>query len=170
MKKRMLYKIIREGNYTSFGGFYGYLFRHCNTLPLSSSLSGMKALLVAVKELLARGEKILIYPEQSMWYNYKKPKPLKIGAFSFAAKNNAPVLPIFITLENTENFDSDGCKIQAYTIHVLTPIFPNKSLGARENAEQMCRQNYLLWKQIYEDFYKTKLEYTTAGEVRICSI
>ena len=49
--------------------------------------------------------KILIYPEQSMWYNYRKPKPLKVGAFSFAVKNNVPVLPIFITCEDTENFD-----------------------------------------------------------------
>ena len=170
MKKRMLYKIIREGNYTSFGGFYGYLFRHCNTLPLSSSLSGMRALLGAVKELLSRGEKILIYPEQSMWYNYRKPKPLKIGAFSFAARNNAPVLPIFITLEDTENFDSDGCKIQAYTVHVLSPIFPDEHLTARENAEKMCKQNYLLWQKVYEDFYGKRLEYTTKGEVKICSI
>ena len=170
MGKKMLYKIIREGNYTSFGGFYGYLFRHCNTLPLSSSLSGMRALLGAIKELLFRGEKILIYPEQSMWYNYRKPKPLKIGAFSFAAKNNAPVLPIFITLEDTENFDSDGCKIQAYTVHVLSPIFPDEHLTARENAEKMCKQNYLLWQKVYEDFYGKRLEYTTKGEVKICSI
>ena len=37
-KKRM-YRIIREGNYTSFGGFYGFLMRHCNTLPLSSNMA-----------------------------------------------------------------------------------------------------------------------------------
>ena len=170
MKGKMLYKIIREGNYTSFGGFYGYLFRHCNTLPLSSSLSGMKALLSAVRDLLAHGEKILIYPEQSMWYNYKKPKPLKVGAFSFAVKNNAPVLPIFITLEDTENFDSDGCLIQAYTIHILPPLFPDKSLNSRENCRMLCRENYSLWKEVYEDFYGKKLEYTTKGEVEICSI
>ena len=170
MNGKMLYKIIREGNYTSFKGFYSYLFRHCNTLPLASSLSGIKALLGAVKDLLARGEKILIYPEQSMWYNYKKPKPLKVGAFSFAVKNNAPVLPIFITLEDTENFDSDGCLSQAYTIHILPPPFPDKSLNSRENCRMLCRENYRLWKEVYEDFYGKKLEYTTKGEVEICSI
>lgn len=31
--KRM-YRVIREGNYTSFPGFYGFLMRNCNTLPL----------------------------------------------------------------------------------------------------------------------------------------
>ena len=170
LRGRMLYKIIREGNYTSFGGFYGYLFRHCNTLPLASSLSGIKALSGAVRELLERGEKILIYPEQSMWYNYRKPKPLKVGAFHFAAKNNAPVLPIFITLEDTDRLDSDNCPIQAYTIHILPAIFPDESLGTRENSLKLCRKNYELWKEVYENFYKIPLEYTTKGEVNICSI
>ena len=36
--KRM-YRVIREGNYTSFPGFYGFLMRNCNTLPLSSTCS-----------------------------------------------------------------------------------------------------------------------------------
>lgn len=169
LEGRMLYKIIREGNYTSFGGFYGYLFRHCNTLPLSSSLKGIKALSNAMTELFDRGEKILIYPEQGMWYNYRKPRPLKTGAFRFAVKSNVPVLPIFITLEDTEKFDTDGLPIQAYTVHVLPAIYPNASLSVRENSEQMCRENYRLWVEVYESFYGKKLEYTTEGEVDACS-
>ena len=60
--KRNLYKIIREGNFTSFPGLYGYLFRHCNTLPRSSSLSCMKELWTALHRLFERGETVLIYP------------------------------------------------------------------------------------------------------------
>ncbi len=167
--KKMLYKVIREGNYTSFGGFYGYLFRHCNTLPLSSSLKGMKALMNAMNVLFERGEKILIYPEQAMWYNYKKPRPLKTGAFRFAKKNNVPVLPVFITLEDTDKIDCDGLPIQAYTVHYLPPIYPNSSLSIREDSERMCRENYALWVKTYEDFYGKKLEYLTDGEVDACS-
>ena len=33
---RTFYRVVREGNYTSFPGFYGFLMRDCNTLPLSS--------------------------------------------------------------------------------------------------------------------------------------
>ena len=167
---KMLYKIIREGNYTSFGGFYGYLFRHCNTLPLSSTLKGIKALNNAMTELFARGEKILIYPEQAMWYNYRKPRPLKLGAFRLAVKNNAPVLPIFITLEDTDSKDSDGMPIQAYTVHILPVIYPDPSLSIRNDSERICRENYRLWVEAYESFYQTKLEYTTDGEVDGCSI
>ena len=170
MRGRMLYKIIREGNYTSFGGFFGYLFRHCNTLPLSSSLSCLKELMAAVGELLSKGEKILIYPEQAMWYNYKKPRPLKVGAFRLAAKENAPVLPIFITLEDTDSLDGDGMPVQAYTIHILPPIYPDAGLGVRENSRRMCEKNYETWREVYEDFYGVKLEYSTEGEVDGCSI
>jgi 1-acyl-sn-glycerol-3-phosphate acyltransferase len=171
LKKRALYKIIREGNYTSFGGFYGYLFRHCNTLPLCSSMSGMKALMGAMHELLGRGEKILIYPEQGMWYNYRKPRPLKLGAFRFAARDGAPVLPVFITLEDTDRLDRDGIPVQAYTVHILPAIFPQKELSVRENTERMCLENYKAWVDTYEKFYGVKLEYTTeGGEVNPCSI
>lgn len=170
LEGKMLYKVIREGNYTSFGGFYGYLFRHCNTLPLSSSLKGIKALNSAMSELFLRGEKILIYPEQAMWYNYRKPRPLKVGAFRFAVKNSVPVLPIFITLEDTERYDADGLPIQAYTIHVLPAIYPSPSLTVRKDSERICRENYRLWAETYENFYKKKLEYTTDTEVDPCSI
>lgn len=168
--KKGLYKIIREGNYTSFPGLYGYLFRHCNTLPLSSNLSCMKELMSAIHTLLGRGEKILIYPEQAMWNDYKKPRPLKVGAFRFAAKENAPVLPIFITLENTYIEGRDGNDVQQYTVHILPAIFPEESKGVKENSLEMCQKNYDMWKEVYERVYKKKLEYTTEGEVKACSI
>ncbi len=168
--KKMLYKVIREGNYTSFGGFYGYLFRHCNTLPLSSSLKGMRTFTRAISELFSRGEKILIYPEQAMWYNYRKPRPLKAGAFRLAVKNKVPVLPVFITLEDSDGFDADGLPIQIYHVHFLPPIFPDSALSVREDSERICRENYAMWVKTYEDFYGKRLEYTTDGEVNICSI
>ena len=170
LKKKILYKVIREGNYTSFPGLYGYLFRHCNTLPLSSNVSCLKELMAAMHTLFARGEKILIYPEQGMWSGYRKPRPLKLGSFRFAVKENVPVLPLFITLEDTDKIGGDGLSVQAYTVHVLPPIFPDEKLTVRENTEKMCRENYRLWKETYESFYGVKLEYTTEGEVDPCSI
>lgn len=52
---RKLYRVIREGNYTNFPGYYGFLMRNCNTLPLSSNLQTMKKFLAAVKEVLYQG-------------------------------------------------------------------------------------------------------------------
>ena len=102
IEEKRLYKVIREGNYTNFPGLYGFFFRNCDTLPLSSNKRTMVNFMKAVDSLLQKGEFILIYPEQSMWWNYRKPKPLKHGAFKIAARNNVPVIPIFITMEDSE--------------------------------------------------------------------
>lgn len=105
---RELVKVCREGNYTNFPGFYGFLFKHCNTLPLSSVASTMKNFMHAVKTYLAQGRQILIYPEQAMWWNYRKPRPLTSGAFKMAAENNVPVIPFFITMQDSDIVDSPG--------------------------------------------------------------
>lgn len=159
-RKERLYKIIREGNYTNFKGLYGFLFKHCNTLPLSSNHTTMKNFLIAVKELLSRGKKILIYPEQGMWWNYKKPRPLKNGAFRFAVKNSVPVIPIFITMEDVDKRLPDGSNVQAYTMHFLPPIYKKDELSDRENEEYIKTENYRLWCETYENFYDIPLKYT----------
>ena len=115
----------------------------------------------AVDVILQRGDCILIYPEQSMWWNYTKPKPLKIGAYKFAKRNNVPIIPIFITMRDSEIIGEDGFPVQEYYINIEKPIYPNKKLSEREDAEIMRQKNFDTWKKVYEDFYKIPLEYTT---------
>lgn len=158
---RKFYRVIREGNYTSFPGFYGFLMRNCNTLPLSSNRATLLKFSKATDRLLKDGNFVLIYPEQSMWWNYRKPKPLKSGAYMFAAKNGVPVLPCFITMKDSDIIGEDGFYIQEYTIHVAPPIYPQKELSYRQNIEYMMQKNYDIWKQIYEDEYQIPLEYNT---------
>ena len=161
IEEKRLYKVIREGNYTNFPGLYGFFFRNCDTLPLSSNKRTMVQFMKAVDTLLQKGDFILIYPEQSMWWNYKKPKPLKHGAFKMAARNNVPVIPIFITMEDSDKIDGEGFPIQEYTVNIAEPIFPDANLSQRENTEMMLNKNFEAWKEIYEDFYGIPLEYTT---------
>ena len=171
MGGRDLYKVIREGNFTSFPGKYGFFFRHCNTLPLGSSLTTLREMMDGVATLLGRGEKILIYPEQGMWWNYRKPRPMKLGAFQLAAKNNVPILPIFLTQRDTDRLGHDGFPVQALTVHILPPITPDPALSHRENARKMAEENYRLWKETYERVYGIPLSYTTEGKaVEPCSI
>lgn len=164
IKTKKLYKVIREGNYTNFPGFPGFLFRNGDTLPLSTNTSTMIEFMKAVDTILQRGDFILIYPEQSMWWNYRKPKPLKIGAYKLAAKNNVPVIPIFITMEDSEVKGDDGYPVQEYTVNIAKPIYPDGNLSIKENTEKMKEENAKVWKEIYEDFYKIPLEYTTIKE------
>ena len=158
---RTFYRVIREGNYTSFPGFYGFLMRNCNTLPLSSNRKTLAKFTAAVHKSLRDGHFVLFYPEQSMWWNYRKPKPLKSGAYLFAAKNNVPVLPCFITMQDSDIIGEDGFAVQEYTIHVAEPIYPDPSLSYRENTEAMMRKNAEVWRTIYENEYQMPLTYIT---------
>lgn len=158
-KHRNFYRIIREGNYTNFPGFYGILMRNCNTFPLSSNKDTMKKFMTNVDKVLQDGHFMLIYPEQSMWWNYKKPKPLKKGGFTFAVRNNVLVLPCFITMEDSDVVDDDGFFVQEYTIHVAPPIYPKEGKSKAENIRNMMQQNFDVWQKIYEETYGIPLQY-----------
>ena len=174
--KRKFYRVIKEGNYTSFPGFFGELMRHFYTLPLSSSTKTMIKFTEATNTLLQKGNFVLFYPEQAMWWNYRKPRPLKPGGYRFAVKNNVPVLPCFITMRDSdilgedlrkeitdfdvaENFVPDGFYVQEYTIHIGEPIYPDPSLDLKANMEYMAKANFEVWKEIYEKEYGMPLEY-----------
>ena len=160
LPRKYLYKVIREGNYTNFPGLYGYLFRHCNTLPLSSNRRTMMNFMSATNTLLKRGESILIYPEQGMWWNYRKPRPFKVGAFKLAYRARVPVLPTFITMQDdVSRLDEHGYPVQRHTLHILPPVYPDETLGEKLGAEKMKEEAFALCKAKYEEIYKTPLVY-----------
>lgn len=160
LKKKRLYKVIREGNYTGFSGLFGFLFRNCNTLPLSSNRRTMVNFMSAADTLLRRGEAVLIYPEQGMWWNYRKPRPFKIGAFKIAARAGVPVLPTFITMKDDETkLDEHNYPLQHYTLHVMPPVYPDKTLSEKQAAEKMKEDTFALYKAKYEEVYGVPLTY-----------
>jgi 1-acyl-sn-glycerol-3-phosphate acyltransferase len=156
-KRHYLYKVIKESNYTNFKGPVRIMMRHANTMPLSSSYATMRKFFEGMGTLLARGEKILVYPEQAMWFNYRKPRPLKPGAFKFAAKFNVPIIPVFICMKDSDVLDDDGFPVQELYVHYLQAIYPDSDLTVNENAKRMMERNYEQWVNTYELFYDEKL-------------
>lgn len=157
-RKKSLYRVIREGNYTSFPGFYGYLMRNFYTLPLSSNRETMKQFVRATRTLLEKGQYVLVYPEQSMWWNYRKPKPLQKGAYSMAARSNVPVLPCFITMQDSDVMGGDGFPVQEYTVHIGAPIYPKADAPYAENVSYMMEENARVWREMYENAYGIVLQ------------
>ena len=162
MEGKLLYKVIREGNYTNPPKPFGLFMRHCNTLPLSSRKDTMAKFMSAFSALLDRGETILIYPEQGMWWNYKKPRPMQEGAFSLAVRNKAPIVPIFITMEDSDVLDPDGFFVQEYTLHILPAIYPDENLSYVAAKKDMKKRNYEAWVKTYEAVYGKPLVYSEA--------
>ena len=95
-----------------------------------------------------------------MWWNYRKPRPMQDGAFALAVRNKAPVVPIFITMEDSNIPDGDGFMVQEYTLHILPAIYPDEGLSRNEAKERMKEANYEAWVKTYEEFYGKPLSYT----------
>ena len=96
-----------------------------------------------------------------MWWNYRKPRPLKNGAFHLAARSLVPVIPIFITMKDSDIIGEDGFPVQEYYIHIEKAIYPDLSLSEKENVKLLKNKNYEVWKNVYEEFYGEPLTYTT---------
>lgn len=162
-KKKKLYRVVLEGNYTN-PPMLKFFMRNCDVLPLSSNSQTMRKFMRAIDNILKRGDNILIYPESCMWLDYRKPRPLKDGGFRFAVKNNVPVVPMFITMEDGEFYDKKSKQnkpMPVYTVHILKPIYTKEDLSSKENIEYVKNENYNRWVEVYESVYGKKLEYTT---------
>lgn len=155
--EKKLYKVMREGNFTNFPRPLNLYFKYDNTLPLSQNKETMQMFDKSLKTILERGDLALVCPEQSMWMGYKKPKPMKYGAFKWATENNVPVIPTFITQREVEG----NGQAQAYTIHIGTPIYPDHNLSPRENIRRMRDLDFEFCKRTYERAYGIPLEFET---------
>jgi 1-acyl-sn-glycerol-3-phosphate acyltransferase len=152
-------------DFNNWKGKIGNISRNTGYLPIPANLnlSVMRKFNHAMEYFLRKKWSILIYPEQSMWRDYKKPRPLKPGAFHYAAKYRRPVVPLFITIEDKpEHLDAEGrVNFGNYTIHILPPIYPRKDLDERANIEYMMHANFEAWRHCYERTYGIPLEYDT---------
>lgn len=145
--------------------FIGDIMRKIGFIPLPGNLNikTMRKFNEAISFYLKKGKKILIYPEQAMWREYTKPRPLQNGAFHYAVINNVPILPMFITIQpKAQPVDEQGRQnFGDYTLHIFPPIYPKKDLSNKENENYMKMENYRLWKECYEKVYNKRLTYTT---------
>ncbi len=152
--------VIEEENIFMTGEF-GRLMNYCNTIPLSKSDIYMKhKFFPAIEKFLNDKHWILIFPEEEMWFNYKKPRPLKIGAYHIAAKYNVPIIPTFIAMHERENeYDKDGFNKVDFTLYVMEPLYPDMAKTIKEQKEELKVKDYELKSKAYEEAYGKKLDY-----------
>jgi len=151
-------------DYNNWKGILGDVGRNTGFIPISPKLDRkiMKKFNEAMEYYLEKKKKrILIYPEQAMWREEPRPRPLKDGAFHYAVKHNVPVIPLFITFTPKAKMidEHNRQEFSDYTIHILPPIYKKEELNNKENVEYMKNENARLWKETYETTYNKKLEF-----------
>ena len=145
--------VVKDKNF-AMKGHIGFLMRYTRTIPLPKEPRQLASLFTPeVERVLESGEYLLIYPEAEMWQNYKKPRPLKDGAYYFAAKYDVPVIPMFCELLDSEE------KL-GFRLHVGDAIYPDTRLERRARAEDMKKRDYEFKISAYEKAYGKPLDYS----------
>ena len=142
-------------------GILCYLMNYVGTIPLIQVPSYVGTEFPRhLHDALERNSWVLIFPEQEMWWNYRKPRELKRGAYYFAAKQNVPVISTFIEIQSTAKIEKNHPNFYQtkYVVHVLPPIFPDVKLTANENSKLMMKRDYQQKVAAYEKAYQRKLD------------
>lgn len=151
---------ISQGTNFVMPGINGFVLRNIDVIPLIQEPSYMNgAFRTLMQKNLDQGRLILIYPEQEMWFNYRKPRPEKRGAFLFSAQYGVPVVPTFVELQDLQAQVAPGFRDVKAILHVLDPIFPDPSKTVRENSFAMCQADYKAKVACYESCYGKPLTY-----------
>ena len=161
LKRRKLNIISQTTNFAMKGPI-GFLMNYANTIPISTEPRYLARdfLSVMKEKLVEKKEAVLLYPEQEMWFNYRKPRPPKNGAFFYSTKLNIPIISCFVEIVDKDKDDTDEFKKVKYILHILDVLYPDKSKSSKENVEYLAETDYRLKTECYEKVYKKPLSYT----------
>jgi len=159
-------RAVSQGTNFVMPGINGFVLRNIDVIPLIPEPSYMNGdFRTLMQENLDKGRFILIYPEQQMWFNYRKPRPGKRGAFLFASEYGVPVVPLFAELREVPGKTlAPGFRDVRQILHVLDPLYPDPSKSARQNSMDLCRADYEAKVRAYERIYGKPLTYDFSPE------
>ncbi len=156
-----LYIVSQDSN-LYMKGFIGFLMKYNDIIPINESIRYMNDYFgPTIKDMLRDGKKILIYPEQEMWFNYRKPRPPKRGPYYYAAMNMVPVISCFVEIKTLHGKDitNDSFYRTRFTMHILPPIYPDPDKTVSQNSRNMMKIDYEQKKDAYEKAYGRPLTY-----------
>ena len=153
--------IISQTSNFAMTGIIGYIMNYADTIPISTDPRYLaRDFLSVLKErLVDKNHAVLLYPEQEMWFNYRKPRPPKSGAYFYAAKLNVPIISCFVEIVDLDEDDTAQFKKVKYILHILDVLYPNPEKSVKENTEELGVLDYNLKKTCYETVYGKPLTY-----------
>ena len=123
----------------------GGLIKMLGAVPIPTDLGGMRLFNEVIGELLKEEKAVAFLPEGALWHHYRDLRPFKKGAFSYAVKNNAPVLPAVTTIRIVHK----SLKKKKYRLKLsyLPAIYPDSSLPEAEAIEKLKQETHAAMKE-----------------------
>lgn len=157
--KKDLYIVIQDTN-LALPNELGLLMNYMNTIPLKNSPNYiLDTFKEELERVLSKGNLVLIYPEEEMWFNYRKPRPCKRGAYQFASMLKVPIISCFVEMNDLSEDDNEEFYKVNYKVHILKPLIPDKRKSDRANSIELAKKDYEQKKESYELSYDSKLDY-----------
>ncbi len=158
--KRRINIVSQETN-LAMPGVIGFLMNYADVIPISGNIHYTQREFVdLLRECFEHDEYVLIYPEEEMWFNYRKPRPPKPGAYYYAARLGVPIISCFIEQQDMPRMDNDEFRKVRFVVHVLGVLDLDPQKTVRENCTAMSAADYALKKEIYEKVYGKPLDYS----------
>ncbi len=153
--------IVSQDTNLNVPGLNGFLLKYTDIIPISGSMHYMNDYFAPTlsEMLIEKKQKILIYPEQEMWLNYRKPRPPERGAYYYAASNMVPIISCFAEILTLAQKQTKEFYRTRYVLHILPTIYPDPDKSVRENSCAMMEKDYAQKKDAYEKAYGKKLTY-----------
>ncbi len=119
-----------------------FLIRNCRGIPLpTEGHRATAAFARAIDGLLSEDKQwVHICAEGSMWEYYMPIRPFKKGSFTFAVRNDVPVLPLAFSYRQPKGLQKLFWRRPLLTLRIGEPVFADKSLGKVAAIDKLARQ------------------------------
>lgn len=131
-----------------------HIVRWLNAFPIPNTTSGTMKFVKEVDEVLQKRKFVHFFPEASLWPWYDRVRKFKPGAFSFAARNEVPILPL-VVLFRPRKITRIFFKRPKVSIQILEPIYADPNLkGKAQINDLMNRAHDVMQKCVEENNLK----------------
>lgn len=163
-KGKRLYVVGQESN-LKMKGLLGFFMRYGDMIPITADPEYMNHTFPGLlKSVLDAGSYVLIYPEQEMWFNYRRPRPGKRGAYYYSALFRVPVISCFVETKDEKSLIRRQFHNVTCRLHILAPLFPDREKTVRENSREMLEEDNAQRRRLYERLSGKQVDAPFSGE------
>lgn len=134
--RKRIYYTTREGSFKI--PFVRKLIKLLRALPIPTKIENKKYFMDAIRNILKEGNVVHFYPEAALWPYYDRIRNFKNGAFSFAIKNEVPIIPMIFKFREPVGIRKIFKKKKDVTLIILEPVQgqSNESKESIQNLKQ----------------------------------
>ena len=143
---KTIYYTTLEGSFKI--PFVRKLIKILRAIPIPKSIKNKSHFVKAINELLQNKCIVHFYPEASLFPYYNKIRNFKDGAFSFAIRNNVPIIPMVFIFREPKGIRKYIKKKKDVTLKILKPVYSSKkAVSMKEDIHNLKRKVHMLMEE-----------------------